>query len=94
MPNVARRGSQVSVSCSRNTPSSFSSRSKSLQHGFFENETADPEQSFSFVVGPDTTSFVVPGALVVPGSEFQIGVASVHENGNIVFSETTFSTAD
>jgi hypothetical protein len=60
----------------------------------FENETADPEQSFSFVVGPDTTSFVVPGALVVPGSEFQIGVASVHENGNIVFSETTFSTAD
>jgi hypothetical protein len=60
----------------------------------FENETADPEQSFSFVVGPGTTSFVVPVALVVPGSEFQVGVASVHENGNVVFSEATFSTAD
>jgi hypothetical protein len=60
----------------------------------FENETADPEQSFSFVVGPEMTSFVVPTALVVPRSDFQVGVASVHENGNIMFSETTFSTAD
>jgi len=30
----------------------------------------------------------------VPSSDFQVGVAPVHENGNIVFSETTFSTAD
>ena len=60
----------------------------------FENESAEPEQSFSFVVGPSTTSFVVPSALVVPSSDYQVGVASVHENGNIVFSETTFSTAD
>ena len=60
----------------------------------FENESADPEQSFSFVVGANTTSFTVPGALVVPGSDYQIGVAAVHENGNLVFSETMFSTAD
>ena len=60
----------------------------------FENESADPEQSFSFIVGPDTTSFVVPSALVVPSSDFQVGVGAVHDNGNIVFSETTFSTAD
>jgi len=59
----------------------------------FENESAEPEQSFSFLVGPATTAFVVPSALVVPSSGFQVGVASVHENGNIVFSETTFSTA-
>jgi hypothetical protein len=32
--------------------------------------------------------------LVVPSSDFQVGVAAAHENGNIVFSETTFSTAD
>ncbi len=60
----------------------------------FENESADPEQSFSFVVGRDTTSFAVPGAIVVPASDYQVGVASVHENGNVVFVETTFSTAD
>ena len=60
----------------------------------FENESADPEQSFAFVVSRETTSFVVPTALVVPHSVFQVGVASVHENGNVVFSETAFSTAD
>ena len=60
----------------------------------FENESADPEQSFSFVVGPETTSFAVPSAIVVPSSDYQVGVASVHENGNVVFVETTFSTAD
>jgi hypothetical protein len=59
-----------------------------------ENESAEPEQSFSFVVGPETTSFAVPSAIVVPSSDFQVGVASVHENGNVVFVETTFSTAD
>lgn len=60
----------------------------------FENESSDPEQSFSFVVGRDTTSFAVPGAIVVPASDYQVGVASVHENGNVVFVETTFSTTD
>ena len=60
----------------------------------FENESAEPERSFSFVVGPETTSFVVPSALIVPSSDYQVGVASVHENGNLVFFETTFSTAD
>ena len=51
----------------------------------FENESADPEQSFSFVVGRRHESFVVPGALVVAESDYQVGVASVHENGNVVF---------
>lgn len=60
----------------------------------FENESADPEQSFSFVVGGDITSFAVPSALVAPSSEFQVGVGTVHENGNVVFVESTFSTAD
>jgi hypothetical protein len=60
----------------------------------FENESADPEQSFTFVVAASLTSFVVPGALVVPSSEYQVGVAAVHENGNVVFTEATFSTAD
>ena len=60
----------------------------------FENESADPEESFSFVVGNGVTSFAVPSALVAPSSEFQVGVASVHANGNVLFVESTFSTAD
>jgi len=60
----------------------------------FENESADPEESFSFIVGADTTSFAVPGTIVSPSSDYQVGVASVHENGNVVFVETTFSTTD
>jgi hypothetical protein len=60
----------------------------------FENESATPEQSFSFVVGNAATSFAVPSALVAPGSEFQVGVATVHANGNVVFVESTFATAD
>jgi hypothetical protein len=59
-----------------------------------ENESADPEQSLSFVVGPATTSFAVPPALIVAGSDYQVGIGAVHENGNVVFVETTFSTAD
>jgi hypothetical protein len=36
----------------------------------------------------------VPPALVVARSDYQVGIGSVHENGNVVFVETTFSTAD
>jgi hypothetical protein len=59
-----------------------------------ENESAEPEQSLSFVVGPETTSFAVPAALIVASSDYQVGIGTLHENGNVVFVETTFSTAD
>jgi hypothetical protein len=57
-----------------------------------ENESADPEQSLAFNLGPDVTQFEVPAALLAPGAEYQVGVATVHPNCNVVFVETTFST--
>lgn len=58
----------------------------------FENESADPEQSFTLNLPAGVTSFAVPAELVVRQSDYQIGVASVHENGNVVFVEVAFST--
>jgi hypothetical protein len=60
----------------------------------FENESADPEQSFALNLPAGVTSFEVPAALVVAGSDYQVGVASVHENGNVVFVEVQFSTVE
>lgn len=60
----------------------------------FENESADPEQALLLNLPPDVTSFQVPQALLVPGADLQVGVATVAENGNIVFVEVEFSAAD
>jgi hypothetical protein len=60
----------------------------------FENESADPEQALSANVPADSTNFEVPPSLLVPSSDYQGGIATVGENGNIVFVENTFSTAD
>jgi hypothetical protein len=58
----------------------------------FENESASPEQSFTVNLPAGVTSFDVPAALIVAGSDYQIGIATVHENGNQVFVEVAFST--
>jgi hypothetical protein len=58
----------------------------------FENESADPEQSFTLNLPAGINSFEVPAALVVAGSDYQVGVATVHENGNVVFVEAAFTT--
>lgn len=60
----------------------------------FENESADPEQTLTLNLPPETTSFVVPPSLLVPGADYQIGIHTVGENGNIVAIESTFSTAE
>jgi len=59
-----------------------------------ENESADPEQSLSLNLPPDTTHFEVPASWVTPGGEYQVGVATVSPNGNVVFVEITFTTAE
>jgi hypothetical protein len=59
-----------------------------------ENESADPEQALVINLPPDATSFRVPASFMRPGSEFQIGVHTVAENGNVVAVETAFTTAD
>jgi hypothetical protein len=58
-----------------------------------ENESADPEQSLSLNLPADVTSFTVPANWLVPGSEYQVGIATIAPNCNIVFVESTFQTA-
>jgi hypothetical protein len=66
-----------------------------LQYLFeLENESADPEQSLSINLPPEATSFLVPAEWLGQGSEYQVGVATVAKNCNVVFVESTFETAD
>lgn len=60
----------------------------------FENESLDPEQALTVNLPAGTTSFEVPTVLLIPGSEYQVGIQTVGENGNIVAIESTFSTAE
>jgi hypothetical protein len=59
-----------------------------------ENESADPEQSLSLNLPPDATQFEVPASWVARGADYQVGVATVAPNGNVVFTEIEFATAD
>ncbi len=59
-----------------------------------ENESAEPEQAFTVNLPPHVRSFRVPASLMKPGAEFQVGIHTVAENGNIVAVESTFATAD
>ena len=60
----------------------------------FENESADPEQALTLDLPPGATSFRIPARLLPAGSEFQIGIHSVAENGNVVVVESAFTTAE
>lgn len=60
----------------------------------FENEAVDPEQAFTVNLPPHVTSFRIPASLVAAGGEFQVGVHTVAENGNIVAVESAFTAAE
>ena len=57
-----------------------------------ENESVDPEQSLTFALSPQTTSFEIPAPLLVPESSYQLSIGTVAENGNKVFVEIEFET--
>lgn len=59
-----------------------------------ENESADPEQALTINLPPHVTSFRVPASLMKPGAEYQVGIHTVAESGNIVAVESAFTTAD
>jgi hypothetical protein len=59
-----------------------------------ENESADPEQSLTVNLPADITRFRVPAHWIASGAEYQVGVATVVRNGNVVFAEIEFTTAD
>jgi hypothetical protein len=58
-----------------------------------ENESADPEQSLSINLPADVTSFEIPAAWLAAGADYQVGIATVGDNCNVVFVESTFRTA-
>lgn len=59
-----------------------------------ENESADPEQSLTINLPSQANSFLAPAEWLTPGSEYQVGVATVAANCNVVFVESTFRTAE
>ena len=59
-----------------------------------ENESADPEQVLTFNVPSSQTEFEVPPSLLVPGADYQVGIAVIGSNGNVIVTETTFTTAE
>jgi hypothetical protein len=59
-----------------------------------ENESVDPEQVLSVELPANATSFDVPAAFMLPGSQYQVGIAAVGENGNITVVETIFTTGE
>ena len=59
-----------------------------------ENESADPEQVLTLNVPASQTDFEVPASLLVPGADYQVGIAVIGGNGNVVVTETTFTTAE
>jgi hypothetical protein len=60
----------------------------------FENESEEREQSITINLAPNVTSYRIPASLLPPGGEFQIGIHTVAESGNIVAVESTFTTPD
>jgi hypothetical protein len=59
-----------------------------------ENESVDPEQVLSVELPGNATSFDVPAAFMQPGSDYQVGISAVGQNGNISVVETVFTTSD
>jgi hypothetical protein len=57
-----------------------------------ENESVDPEQALTFNIPPEQTSLELNRVLLKRDSQYQVSVAVVHPNGNIVVTETVFET--
>lgn len=62
-------------------------------HIEFENESVEPEQVLTLNVPAHITSFEVPTSLLARGAQYQVGIAAVGSNGNIVSVEVQFSIA-
>jgi hypothetical protein len=60
----------------------------------FENESEEIEQALTINLPAHQTSYRIPARLLPPGGEFQIGIHTVAENGNIVAVESTFTTEE
>jgi hypothetical protein len=59
-----------------------------------ENESVDPEQSLTVNLPANATRFRIPAHWIARGADYQVGVATVARDGNVVFAEIEFKTAD
>ena len=57
-----------------------------------ENESVDPEMGLTCMIPAGTTRFHPPKNWMVPGSDYQAGVAAVFDNGNLIVTEVAFRT--
>jgi hypothetical protein len=61
----------------------------------FENETEEREQALTINLAPGVTSYRIPGNLLPPGGEYQIGIHTIARgSGNVVAVESTFTTEE
>lgn len=56
-------------------------------------ELDEPELSLTVQIPGSVTKFAVPDGFLLPGKEYQLGIGTVSEDGNISFVETSFTTA-
>lgn len=61
---------------------------------FVELEQDDLEVALEATLPASTTSFAVPGGFLEGGMEYQLGIGTISEDGNISVVETTFTTIE
>lgn len=50
--------------------------------------------NLTMTVGPGVSSLPIPAGFLEPGTEYEIGVATITSQGNVAVAESSFTTAD
>lgn len=59
-----------------------------------EIEQDETGANLTVTVGPDVSSLRIPAGFLQPGTEYEIGVATITPRGNVAVAESSFTTAD
>ena len=59
-----------------------------------EIEQDDLEVNVTAELNSDTLSFAVPAGFLVPGVKYEVGVATVTDDGNVAVAESAFTTSN
>lgn len=59
-----------------------------------EVEQDDLGNNLTATVGPDVSSLAVPPGFLRPGTEYEVGVATITATGNVAVAESSFTTED
>jgi hypothetical protein len=58
-----------------------------------EIENDDLDVNVTAKLPGTATSFAIPAGFLAPGTEYEVGVATITEDGNLAFAESSFTTA-